>query len=194
MMPEEPAPTLRVVNPVIDGAEGVSNNGLFDTIPLGPRDTLTSLALRFGVSEHTLKIANDLPQNGNLALLGGFVRVPRVLPFQSTRGAGEESTRAKERRVRIATGCDERSAAFYVSDAAGDVDKAIAACRNDDAFEAECSDGGGAALTLPRAGAVKPATASRAVETETETAAFLNRGQGNDKSESGPSLRWRGRN
>lgn len=185
-MPDEPAPTLRAANPVVGGAEGVPNDGLYDTIPLGPRDTLTGLALRYGVSENTIRVANDLPQNGNLALLGGFVRVPRVLPFQSTRGAGEESTRAKERRVRIATGCDERSAAFYVSDAAGDVDKAIAACRNDDAFEAGC-EGGGDALALSKA--AKPAAVSNAAEME--TAAFLSRGHGDDKGNS--AIRWRGR-
>ena len=105
------------------------------TIPLTSRDTLQSLSLRFGVSENVLRSANDLPPNGNLALLGGFIKVPVAISPRPKREEGVESLRAKIRRVRVITNCDENSAAFYVADAEGDVEAAIEAYRRDDAFE-----------------------------------------------------------
>ena len=108
----------------------------FKSIPLSTRDTLASLSLRFGVSESVLRAANDLPGgNGNLALLGGFVKVPVAVSPRPRGDVGVETVRAKIRRMRVACQVDEKTAAFYVADAGGDVDAAIEACRKDDEFE-----------------------------------------------------------
>jgi len=165
-----------------------------ELVPLTPRDTLMSLSLRFGVSEGDLMLANDLT-SANLATLGGVARVPRggarALPKPR---AAAESARATARRVRVATGCDEKTAAYYAAEY-GDADAAIAAVRNDDAFEAAAggasaggaSAGGGGGGGA--AGARSRAPAPRVADAEERTP--LVGGGAGDDARAGSALRRR---
>ena len=107
---------------------------------LSPSDTLMGLSLKYGCSEHAIRLANDLPSSGNL---GGIktLRIPaRGAPLRPPPDEGA-SQRALLRAFRAATGLSEPEAKYYLGEVEWDLPRAQALLREHEA--AETASGGG---------------------------------------------------
>lgn len=147
-------PEPRAEAAVVGGAGGPSCSsevGLYDHA-VGPRDTLMGLALAYGSSVAELRQLNALPTE-NIAGLR-VLRVPAGRPnarIAVVPGAAEASAAVAAREFfAAATGLRGAEARYYLDEAGGNADAAVAAWRADEA----ATPGGAAAADAAAAAAV----------------------------------------
>lgn len=127
------------------------------------RDTLQGLALRYGVPQSAIVLANDLPSSGNLAAAGATLRIPKSAARLVASPALEDreaSQRAKLRLLRARHGLSEGEARYYLEECRGDVEAASAMLREDEAREARALASGGAAASAAQTAGGRSVTAS----------------------------------
>jgi LysM repeat protein len=117
------------------------------------KDTLMGLSLKYGVSVSELRLVNNLPTE-NIGMLREL-RIPKgTARVRPTATGVEDSRRSKLRKLQVEHGLSAEEATYYLEASGFDYTGAVAALRDDEAFDAKT---GGAAT---RAAATAAASAT----------------------------------
>jgi hypothetical protein len=104
------------------------------------------LSLRYKVSEHSIRFANDIPTSGNIAyLIGRDILIPQGAPSGPAPATEDGARRALVRAFCSATGLSDGEARYYLGESEWDLKRAQALLRADEEKEA----GGGGAGSGP---------------------------------------------